>query len=329
MDWTEQQHAEMARRFESGGVLAVASYTVDLVQARGGMMTGQAIDEAFARGGPSVDEENALRQHIAAQGATVATLQTKVAELEDDLEEKDKLIASGGEACDRLQAENDRLDSEAREAWASKSAWKEESDAMRAEVEKLKVTAAGEQERSRMLLDAKNHWAKRARAAESRLAAIRAEIGAYEQEEGPDLLATIEGIRSAFEGDAPQEAVAGNTDRPPCVCDIGHAGICAAARHPCSATCTHDDAATPGHPEREKERSEAVIAAAGADDVLPVHPKPVGRVLTPRDADAYEEGVEAMRAACWEAVQGVLQKHGWSGEQVVNDFKAAIEGAAP
>jgi hypothetical protein len=27
--------------------------------------------------------------------------------------------------------------------------------------------------------------------------------------------------------------------------------------YPCSPTCTHDDAATPGHPERVKERSEA------------------------------------------------------------------------
>jgi len=33
-------------------------------------------------------------------------------------------------------------------------------------------------------------------------------------------------------------------------------------RYPCSPTCTHDDAKTPGHPERVRERSEGFIAAA-------------------------------------------------------------------
>jgi hypothetical protein len=46
-------------------------------------------------------------------------------------------------------------------------------------------------------------------------------------------------------------------------------------------------------------------------------------------ADGHDEGAEAMRVACWGAVQVVLHKHGWSGEYVVNDFKAAIEGATP
>lgn len=106
-------------------------------------------------------------------------------------------------------------------------------------------------------------------------------------------------------------------------CDNGNdAARCTCTdRFPCSTTCTHDDAATPGHPERVKERGEATqqfISRADADD---------GGAAA--ESAAYECGVETMRAACWGAVQVVLQKHGWSGEHVVNDFKAAIEGAAP
>lgn len=95
--------------------------------------------------------------------------------------------------------------------------------------------------------------------------------------------------------------------------------VSTAERYPCSDTCTHDDAATPGHPERVKGRSEAFI-----------------RTLTPEEeaagddayATAQEEGAEAMRAACWEAVQATYDRHGWvKGGPMYEALKAAIESA--
>lgn len=93
-------------------------------------------------------------------------------------------------------------------------------------------------------------------------------------------------------------------------------------RWPCSPTCTHDDAWTPGHPERVKERSEAFAEAADAA---------AGLVARDRGLQhAYDNGADAMRAACWEAVQGQLQALGfYAGSPAWNVLKAAIEGATP
>jgi hypothetical protein len=89
-----------------------------------------------------------------------------------------------------------------------------------------------------------------------------------------------------------------------------HGDIKPWTRYPCSSTCTHDDARTPGHPERVKERSEAV-------EVL-------------RAADSYAEGAEAMRAACWEAVQALLRQQGFTPDDPLwVATKGVIEGAAP
>lgn len=111
--------------------------------------------------------------------------------------------------------------------------------------------------------------------------------------------------------------------------------------YPCSATCTHDDAATPGHPERVRERSEAVKALSEkilpGPDVVDGGPETRGpvRVVSSgaRDmANAYAEGAEAMRAACLEAVRMVLQGEGVSEggpSGMYERFKAAIKGAVP
>jgi hypothetical protein len=92
-----------------------------------------------------------------------------------------------------------------------------------------------------------------------------------------------------------------------------------AKRYPCSDTCTHDDAATPGHPERVKERSEAVTAAV---DV------PEDYDWGESEPDPYQRGSEAMRAACWEAAQARCERWGFS-DGFRADLKAAIEGATP
>lgn len=100
----------------------------------------------------------------------------------------------------------------------------------------------------------------------------------------------------------------------------GH-GAAVATRYPCSATCTHDDARTPGHPERVKDRSAMVTNAVAA-----------GKAVV---SEAYEHGAEAMRAACWRDVAKALEREGYYGAETPAEgtlsfiIKAAIEGATP
>jgi hypothetical protein len=224
----------------------------------------------------------------------------------------------------------------------------------------LRMDAA--EERSRLLLDAKNHWADRARSAESRLAAIRGR--------GDDLSSVaarsdLEAFRRwVLESAAPKEA-----DTSSCYCSVGHLVTpCLSSRHPCSPTCTHDDAATPGHPERVKELSAAFNASTspeslangyvrvtdtatlfGARDEAPTHPAEItrregfnegaeamreafrngGEVTTASlEEAAFDRGAKAMRAACFEAAQDLCAKEGMSPAFWAM-LRAAIEGAAP
>jgi hypothetical protein len=134
-----------------------------------------------------------------------------------------------------------------------------------------------------------------------------------------------------------------------------------AARHPCSATCTHEDARTPGHPERIAALSKRLATidvlhpngrcTCGGEGLCQWCTETAGREETgaaiesgavassfpattpcPPFQEGYDEGAEAMRAACLEAVQGCLQYHGFgpkTAPRVWNDMKAAIEGAVP
>jgi hypothetical protein len=130
------------------------------------------------------------------------------------------------------------------------------------------------------------------------------------------------------------------------------------SNYPCSSTCTHDDAATPGHAERVKERSEAVLAAvtkcpkcggeveegyghaSGAVQPAPYlyclkscgwrHTTKGEIVWNPtREQEAwFDSGAEAMRAACLAVVQDEKDEIGLTASQVQR-LKAAIEGATP
>lgn len=92
-----------------------------------------------------------------------------------------------------------------------------------------------------------------------------------------------------------------------------HRGQCyEARRYPCSPTCTHDDAATPGHPDRVKERSEDVTG-----------------ILAVPSTDCCEQAEEAMLAACLEAAREWAARNGIVGVAFDLGLKAAIEGAAP
>jgi hypothetical protein len=122
-----------------------------------------------------------------------------------------------------------------------------------------------------------------------------------------------------------------------------------AGRYPCSHSCTHDDASTPGHPERVKERSEAWAAmhptgsctCAGegtcawcdamsrkiSADASADHAR---EVCDHEDSTVYHRGAEAMRAACLAIALGWAQEQGFiDGSDTLTDLKNRIEGAAP
>lgn len=86
---------------------------------------------------------------------------------------------------------------------------------------------------------------------------------------------------------------------------------------PCSATCTHDDAATPGHAERVRERSDAVKEMTREQSAV------MGDAIL----QAREEAAEAMRAACLKAVRVTCEEQGLL--PFYERFKSAIEGAVP
>jgi hypothetical protein len=225
-------------------------------------------------------------------------------------------------------------------AWRAYHNANEERDAAQADVKRLKAELA-------LSENGRKRWKERALMAESRLAAIR-ERGANDAEAlrraeaawvgvrdwdvdvHADVLdtghlahlgdAVQRAVRWVLEGDAPQEAKNCTcADNPEPGDDIPHLNGCPLKRYPCSPTCTHDDASTPGHPERVKERSEAFSDAVQAADNLAAGERGLQR--------AYENGAEAMRAACLEAVMKECGVFGL-GPAAREALKAAIEGAA-
>lgn len=73
--WSEEEKHDLALHARDGW-LAVATRAVELVRARGGTMTADQVHDALDDLGDS-PAQRVLSQHIAAQGATVATLQAE------------------------------------------------------------------------------------------------------------------------------------------------------------------------------------------------------------------------------------------------------------
>lgn len=165
---------------------------------------------------------------------------------------------------------------------------------------------------------------------------------------------------AAMSEDAPFDRSEGRCAEPvglnnrPCYLPPGHDGWHMARPpgpplYPCSPTCTHADADTPGHHERVRALLNKMCLApdvvdSGEDSATSGHLERVkkrseavnGAVdlsakvnMTAGEVErAIENAAEAMRAACWEAVGELLRRDGWGGT-IVTRIKAAIEGAAP
>lgn len=336
-------------------VRALMTRAVELVAARGGTMTAEEIaDRERASKLSAIDMEDVF-EHITSQGATVATLQAKVAEHLKDLGAADARNDALRSEIERLKAElvelekaraheTEMFDHALGECDATAERWadaEDERDAAQAEVDRLKA------EHSRAVASAAD-ISRQSILIKSRLAAIRERAN-----DGDGLLrtwnATIDALAIVnlkdlakwnLEGDATQEAkcdhgscqtspcetcptrAATSEAKPACVCRLGQNLPCYASHHPCSPTCTHLDAATPGHPERVRERSAALMAAEREYDN--------GRSAGVEDGleQGYDAGVEAMRAACLEAAMTQCDVFGL-GPAFRDALKAAVEGVAP
>jgi hypothetical protein len=315
--------------------------------------------DALSRLAALASDTSASREATAKAWREAETLRTKAAELEADLTRLLQETLLGAVAGDLYRTCAGRGAADAvtgvlAAAMSENMRLTTERDTARAEVERLKAELDEAQTGRRLMVKTAEKAGDMLRAAESRLAAIRERVASgriadwVEAHGADDALA-----RWILEGDSPQEA---KDTRRECTCVgscRGAAGLVegwrcvlakklnlepVAARHPCSPTCTHDDAATPGHPERVKQRSEAVTGLAltppteetpgvvlwsGEDD----QPLPEGPLEVAYQDGCFEQGAEAMRSACLKAVQRVATIAGAHGLLPV--LKAAIEGAAP
>jgi len=347
MNWTDEEAEEGCKAFANVNpdgdtdlsrreVRAIMTRAMELLATRGGIdpivlqARLSALMDMTKSTAARLEERHAVEALFISLGATVATLQAKVEEMERGIANR--------------EFDLHRLWEWVRSGTVPNGGYKTDAglhleQTIHAEVERLNREVEKEAEDSLKVI---GEYAERIRTAEARLAAIR-ERG-IRAELAAERARSAAGVPySAFtnswaeqsnasrrqweqicvavaswvlEGDAPQ----GAQDLVETVTvSMGMAGaiptVTHHVRYPCSLTCTHDDAATPGHPERVKERSEAVVR-------IGMHSAEM--------VDAWDKGAEATRAACWAAVQPVLQRHGWTSKDGTwTEIKAAIEGAAP
>lgn len=300
MDWTDEEKKALVETWANSppeqsteaDVLEVATKAAELLAARGGTMTAEELHDAEQRSEHGCDPR--LFEHISAQGARVAVLE----------KERDEARRS----ADELQRQRDNY----RESLEVMSAGR---DAALAELETLRRNLADAQKGAREAAlkeaDTKILSTALPPAYFEEDYTDRKEREAMHQGFAAGVNHALDTLRAMAKESGPQ-------------------------RYPCSPTCTHDDAATPGHPERVEnlskalasslgyepervtERSEAVSIAAGRPE------------LSATEAACYEQGAEAMRAACWEAVQREIMVYGFNGSHpAYKSIKAAIEGVTP
>jgi hypothetical protein len=261
-------------------------------------------------------------QHIATQGSTVATLQARVGELGRVVDGGHKMYRDLERVLAEKNAEVERLKAE-KVGWATELEQRAMSAESRLAAIREKTTAQLEATRRAIAAEKIKPRPSQAHIAEFQMAEV-----------------ALEPLAKMLEGDASQEA-----KHACCVTFtaglVGQPQQTTIAEYPCCPTCTHDDAATPGHPERVKERSVEVAALIGFAPAVPEnenaeacdHGVPGERECEECDADdPWLQGGEAMRAACWEAVDEVLTINGLAGPgraPLWDAIKAAIEGAAP
>jgi hypothetical protein len=313
-EWDDDVRADCMRAGMTARLHHVAANVMDLAvelaSARGGTMTAEELNECQrlatsppARHGWDDETVAAMLKHLSAQGARVAVLERQV------LEEGGKFLAEIQRA-DQLQERLSAADESVRD------------------LTRRAQQAEGAISRERA---ATAMWRKRVQDACDLMPDANGDLGAF------DIVNRVKRLQERCAAlSAAGQVLSEHVDSM----GLDNTGRAWADqmldRYPCSSTCTHDDAKTPGHAERVRERSEAVKALSEkvlpGPDVIDGGPGtrgPIRLVSTQArvTADSYAEGAEAMRAACLEAVMQVVDAEG--AGSLADRLKSAIEGAAP
>jgi hypothetical protein len=352
-------------------VEAIMTRSVELVAARGGTMTAEdlalrlsRLRRALASFGTEfaglLDQSlHEIERHIAAQGARVAVLEEERDEARGNVEGNENAWRLADARADAAVAEADQLRDR---LTASEDSVRELTRrAQQAEAERDAAAKLAEQRRQDRLdaLSVKtteglsaSEWVLRAGKAErerDELKARRTTLSAAGQvsSEHVDKAGNHPEIPESSTASARRltiaelESILESPEGTYCIEVQPNGEVRAAKRYPCSPACTHDDARTPGRPERVKERSESFAHGALGLPTPEERREAMARFvdpntppfdpmvdLSPSEYHAYEQGAEAMRAACWEAVQPLLQRMGID-HITQHEFKHAIEGATP
>jgi chromosome segregation ATPase len=320
-----------------------------LLMRTGPVQIPDIADEALSRlasGAQRAEHERALRYTRQADAdsahAAKAVLEREVDALRGMLRRVEAELGAGAGAADvRIKALRARVEDLEKSRWDIGERLKavgEARDVAKDEAERLKRRVDG-------LTAECNRRLERAESAESRIAAIR-ELALHPQSED-DVANIPERVRQILDGDAPNHSVPlksspnspgipdGSSGRQEDV--VGVCGSCGGSHpfrrfgdmwrcsncgdgfttFPCSPICPHADAATPGHLERVKAQSEAANVASG----LSLYGKRVEWEA------AFEQGVEAMRAALLREAKEACDQHGV--DWLYQHLKHRFDGATP
>jgi hypothetical protein len=281
---------------ESDVLRAIATKAIELATARGGTMTAEALARNLmmlknSNQRPAIEVE----QHISVQGARVAVLEKEKTSLEEHVVLLTERLAASEESVRELTKRAQQAESRLEHAIQARDYWRNKAAGFSAAGQ---VLSEHVDKHDPVLC----HCPRCTGAQEASNHSTPSGSSPAPWPETCPLCSGTGWSNSVDKWPNPTVSV-----RVKCWCQDS-VGADEPKRYPCSPTCTHDDARTPGHSERVKERSELI------------------RVSN----DSHAAGAEAMRAACWEAVQGELQSNGYGPDSMTwKRMKSAIEGAVP
>lgn len=335
MDWKDEELADAmscgsaaapkdipVHALPASSLRAIMTRAVELAAARGGTMTAGALAECNrlaglppARNGWDEDTVKELLQHISVLGARNAVLEKEVASLREtarlNAEERD---SARERLCAAEEGNRERV-RRAQQAETQVAAFSSQIQFMRTTLERAQSS--------------ESVWRKRIESAADELADVGAgEVGRI------DIVTRVRMLKARCATlSAAGQVLSAHVDKTE-QCDH-----CDRGNDVARCTCMDDVPSMPGHPERVKERSDAVKALSEkilpGPDVVDGGPGSRGLVRVVSEqarsmADSYAEGAEAMRAACWEEVSARLTEEGFcDADAVYNKIKRAIEGATP
>lgn len=338
MDWKDEEIEDVETAGGEGGTKSAMTRAVELAAARGGTMDATTLEQNLSRLECGTTTTAMVREHISALGARNAVLE---AERDNAREVASRLEAAVNEQHEekvRLRERCEDLESRRLAAEESNRELVRRAQQAEALLERERKWSAGLERLAAERHDTIRRTCEVVKELEARCATLSAAGQGAHMDNDSELCPLRNGSGWTYSVDRWPKPM--KSERVRCWCQEEKP-----QHYPCSPTCTHDDAAKPGHHERVRERSEAWAAmhprgsctcagegvCAWCDSVARVEVKEEIGLNTPTQwGMGYDAGAEAMRAACWEAVRAALADEGWTDKDATwRRFKSAIEGAVP